>query len=58
MAIAPAFVPPPTATHTLELAQLMALRGTVVFDICGIHVAPPLLVVRTVPNAPTAKHVV
>jgi hypothetical protein len=49
---------PPTATQAIELAQLIALRGTVVFVICGIHVAPPLLVVTMVPNAPTAKHVV
>jgi hypothetical protein len=58
MAIAPAFVPPPTATQAVEVAQLIALRGVDGSgDTCALQVAPPLVVARMVPDRPTAKHV-
>src|SRR2546428_12663825 len=56
MAMAPAFVPPSTATQALEVAQLLALRGVDVSgESWGLQVGPPSVVARMVSEAPTAK---
>jgi hypothetical protein len=52
-------IPVPAATQAVGLAQLIVPRSRVGFgETWAIHKAPPLVVARIVPAAPTAKHAV
>jgi hypothetical protein len=54
-ALVVARIPWPVAKQVLGVGQLMALKPTVVLEVWLTQVAPPLIVARMVPPAPTAK---